>query len=125
MPFLGLHWSRSPKEVRLEKVTRIVMLVASGPGIAAPVFERRVIERYALDENDAAEMDSLAAAADILHVSGQVPLGPLFDGPHKSHITVTIADGSNHSVSFVGTPTTQDLKKLVDFVLSKAGAGPV
>jgi hypothetical protein len=109
----------------MDKVARMVVLVASGPGIAAPTYDRFELERGALEEKDAADMDGLVVAADFFRLREPVPLARTYDGAHKSFITVTMADGRSHSFAFAGAPTEPSVQKLVDFVLSRAEGHPV
>jgi hypothetical protein len=95
--------------------SQIVLMMASGPGIAAPQFDRYELERGDLSEADARMIDAMLAGGRILELGDvTLPIG-IRDGPHKSYLNVEMTDGRSHSVAFAG-PVPAQLTNLIRFV---------
>lgn len=96
---------------------RIVLIIASGPGIASPNIDRYEVARSNIDEADAHHADRLIDEAGFFELGDFVPKIKIFDGPHKSHITVELTDGRSHSVAYAGMELPGSLQAVINFTL--------
>ncbi|ACB96903.1 hypothetical protein [Beijerinckia indica] len=99
---------------------RIVFLFASGPGIASPTIDRFELTRAELKDTDADHIDLLIAEAHFFELHDDMPGIKIFDGPHKSHITIEMADGRSHSLAFVLSNCPAPLLSLLHFIQEHA-----
>lgn len=95
---------------------QIVLVVLSGPGIAAPVLNAYRLQRTDLSEADASSVDAMLAACDFFSRGDAVPSIPIMDGPHKSRITVDLADGRSHSIQFLAATAPAALTPILTYV---------
>jgi hypothetical protein len=100
---------------------RIVVTVASGPGIASPNIDQFEVVREDLSEADVGHLDRLIAEADFFNLHETKPAFKIYDGPHKSHIAVEMSDGRAHSVAFLWSSISAPLQSLVTCVQKLAG----
>jgi hypothetical protein len=96
--------------------SRIVLAVASGPGIASPQFDLRELRCDQLSDTDARRVDQMVVDCNFFELSNATPIVEISDGPHKSHISVHMTDGRSHSVSYIGSAVPVSLSKLTHFV---------
>lgn len=100
--------------------SRIVLAVASGPGIASPQLDLRELRRDQLSDADARRVDQMVVDCNFFQLSNVTPIEEISDGPHKSHISVYMTDGRSHSVSYIGPAVPFPLTELRHFVETRA-----
>ncbi|MDI4663490.1 hypothetical protein K9U40_03940 [Xanthobacter autotrophicus] len=109
----------------MSSFSQIVVIVASGPGIGAPVMERFTLWRGVLPTDKEEEIDRLIADTRALETGDALPKFALRDGPHASHLTFEMDDDLVHSIAFVPGLLPAALQQFVDIVVAHGASEPI